>query len=1844
MKNVSKLLTRSILLVAMLTVLFLQEGLASWTKTIGVTTLNSSWPFHAAYTGAKSQMYYTAAELTAAGVVAGPITAIGFNCMTLADAPNIGTLTFALANTTAPGLTGWDPGPFTTVWTGPPCTSLHTGGYTFTLGWNTFTFTTPFIWDGTSNLVVSTCYADAGTGTTSNLVQAFPATAAPPYQHLLNYDATTPNVGCGLASAYYTASRNVIALTQPTGTITGTITNTSSTAIVGATVTGGGGSGVTNGSGVYSYQAIAATSNYTATHPAYISQTLPKAVPNGGTATLNFVMVSNPATLTGHITNAANGQAIKGAKVVVNGLVTYSVEGGLYTLSGISAGTYTATYTKAGFNDTTTTAITFNWGVTTTLNMGMKEFPNPASTPFTAALNTGATQVNLNWGIPKGNYELIYDDGVPDTTIAWSFAGNMNAVKFTVLNAPVTVVGGSVNIGQASDYAPGTTPGALTAFKVQVFDATGPGGSPGAAIGNQFSVTPTSWGWNAFTLPGVPVTAGNFYLVMIQGGVPPTAARLAIDRTSPQLRSWNRYVTGGGSWLPADGNFLIRAVVNGIGGPTDNIAGLLGYQVFRLLQGQEGTPALWTSLFAPTTTSYTDVTWQSLPDGPYRWAVKAQYTGARWSAPIFSNVIGKNWTAPVTINVALTCAADAMAGTQVKLVNNALPDTNYTGTTGADGKVTFNTVWKGDYTLTASRIFYTTLTQTVTIMGPTTITVSPLHSKDPVTNFVVSGVTLKSSWSPPRSAVMEFNEDWSSGNFTANGWTTDVTNWIISTSVGNPAPAAEFYYSPIDTGLYSRYLTSKAIDVSANALAAAHILRYDVYLSNWDATSVNTMACEIWNGTAWKALDTLKNSGAIPWTTKVHDVSAYKVNNTFKLRFHASGHNSDGITYWAMDNIQLWAQDASHGPNICVLGYNFYLNDVLVGYTPDTTFNIPAPAVIYGNTYNACVSAVYGSGYSNKVCATFTDRFLCPPGNLTGQAQESTASLTWTTPSCGPHLVNYILDQGMLTFGYACSGSPAIEGLGNWFALPATTAGVIQSMDVYTFGSATQTGNITYQMDIYSPTGVLLGTSATFTPAGSVSPTSSGWNTVVMPDVPFTGSFFGCFRYNITNPAWAGCVVAVDTMYSIHHNNTAGYFENTPPAPWYWQLNTAGGGKKGAFVIRVTALVNGKKELIVAGDPSPETGAPVAHPNVQAFVNTNPETAPLAPAAVPPAVLGYDIYRNGSTIPYAYIPNPATHEFYDFNLNPGSYTYKVDAHYDVSPVSPLVDNSLAVGPVTVLINYGRQLPFYEPWDNGTFTYNVWSHTGNWSVNTGLGNPAPSADFSWTPGRTNYSDTLKTTAISAAPYGCAKIYLDFDYKLDDRNATGAEFLAVDLYRDGAYSKIAEFANNGDVNWTTKHIELLATKGKAFKIQFRAHGTKSLDILHWYVDNIRVYAVCSPATALTYTQSHNTVNLSWTAPVCKPDGHGIHEGFEGATFPPQYFTVIKTNTTTSTTNGYWWQFAGNTAIMPPVGNYYAAVWWKTTHQDEWLIAHEVTVTSNLTFMAWDYCQGSTHGDHYYCKVSTNNGTTWNVLLDLATLPPVTTTGEWKTYTVDMAAYMGQTVTLAWQAVDNGSGGIWYAWGVDQINIGTKTISGKDLIVQSNAGNGLGSARTDNVDVNTLVPVGKKPFTETANAPEFAGGIVKGYNVYRTDSTAHNFHKINGAIVSGTTYTDIIPLTGLGNYKYFVTSVYNDTVANTFLCESPGSDTITVQFPHVGIVEIGNGQIMVYPNPANSNVNVKSDFVINSIDVMNYVGQTVYRNSNVNGKLTNFNVSNLNAGIYFVKVSTEQGTRTVKVTVSH
>lgn len=89
----------------------------------------------------------------------------------------------------------------------------------------------------------------------------------------------------------------------------------------------------------------------------------------------------------------------------------------------------------------------------------------------------------------------------------------------------------------------------------------------------------------------------------------------------------------------------------------------LDYDVFRLLPGEEEIPGNWTLLQAAyEDTTYLDTGFATLPDGAYKWAVQANYSGDLASDAIFSNVLGVLNT-PQDIAIALVGADISLSWT-----------------------------------------------------------------------------------------------------------------------------------------------------------------------------------------------------------------------------------------------------------------------------------------------------------------------------------------------------------------------------------------------------------------------------------------------------------------------------------------------------------------------------------------------------------------------------------------------------------------------------------------------------------------------------------------------------------------------------------------------------------------------------------------------------------------------------------------------------------------------------------------------------------------------------------------------------------------------------------------------------------------------------------------------------------------------------------------------------------------------------------------------------------------------------------------------------------------------------
>ncbi|MNU79372.1 hypothetical protein D3C71_689860 [compost metagenome] len=153
-------------------------------------------PFSHYFGGYKSQYVVRASELTAAGINAGTITSLGFDVTTAGTTYSGFNLSIAPTSATVANAT-FLTGTFTDVFSG----NLNVA----TTGVNTITFTTPFIWDGTSNIIVQLCWSNSNTGGTAAEVK---------------YDATS-----FVSQAYYRVDSQTAATVCSTTAATGTQSN-----------------------------------------------------------------------------------------------------------------------------------------------------------------------------------------------------------------------------------------------------------------------------------------------------------------------------------------------------------------------------------------------------------------------------------------------------------------------------------------------------------------------------------------------------------------------------------------------------------------------------------------------------------------------------------------------------------------------------------------------------------------------------------------------------------------------------------------------------------------------------------------------------------------------------------------------------------------------------------------------------------------------------------------------------------------------------------------------------------------------------------------------------------------------------------------------------------------------------------------------------------------------------------------------------------------------------------------------------------------------------------------------------------------------------------------------------------------------------------------------------------------------------------------------------------------------------------------------------------------------------------------------------------------------------------
>lgn len=134
----------------------LAVGAGASTSVSGNSEYSGVSPFAYHYGNYKHQILFTASELNALGMSPGEITSIAFDIVTAGSpAATFNNFTVGIKQTSATFMVDNFETSLTTVFT---------GNYVPSVGLNTFAFSTPFLWDGVSNIIIQTCYNNNNSG------------------------------------------------------------------------------------------------------------------------------------------------------------------------------------------------------------------------------------------------------------------------------------------------------------------------------------------------------------------------------------------------------------------------------------------------------------------------------------------------------------------------------------------------------------------------------------------------------------------------------------------------------------------------------------------------------------------------------------------------------------------------------------------------------------------------------------------------------------------------------------------------------------------------------------------------------------------------------------------------------------------------------------------------------------------------------------------------------------------------------------------------------------------------------------------------------------------------------------------------------------------------------------------------------------------------------------------------------------------------------------------------------------------------------------------------------------------------------------------------------------------------------------------------------------------------------------------------------------------------------------------------------------------------------------------------------------------------------------------------
>ncbi len=1273
-----------------------------------------------------------------------------------------------------------------------------------------------------------------------------------------------------------------------------------------------------------------------------------------------------------------------------------------------------------------------------------------------------------------------------------------------------------------------------------------------------------------------------------------------------------------------------------------------------------------------STLSYNDAAFGGLPEGWYAYGVAARYDqgGNVWSDYAVSNIVGHLKEVAVTVNVTTTDGSIADS-VEIILTGNTYPYEVYTHLTDETATVTFDPVWKGYYDLWVYKPGYEEVLFTNTwINADKTYDVVLGEKKYAPYNLYVDPLTSIATWNEPRITALK--EDFEAEMFPPDGWTmtTEGEGWYRSDDASSDSwtiPAWDSYYAVAnDDGAGSDndgccdYLITPALDLRE---ASGYSLKFDQFFDGaYGQMAIVEASTD--GGATWEVVNNMAPTAG-SWTREEVDLADYSHDWDIPqvwIAFHADD-GGEWASGWAIDNVEVSVGSDGDWPP---MGYHVFLDDAFVAEVQEETYTYLN--LQYGVEYTASVGALYTSGLSEKDYYTFTSEWLYPAENLAGVSYDNAVHLIWDPP-CAPWFDvlstevrsempnpnteyspvvreiqnNYPGSRDLwdTQFEFPCgdaSGEAGVESDGNYIYTTKWNAGngtfFRYGLDGTFMGSFVVSGGPADIRDLAYDGDYFYGSNAGSTVWGMDFDDEVLVETISAPvsvrAIAYDDGFDGFWANN-----WSDAITLFDrdgvTLDSFSPGSYASYYgfaydDQLSGGPYLYgfsqdasgavivEMEIATGTETGVtydaigFSTTGTGLAGG---LAITDGIVPQKRTLLGIVQNETIFGLEFGDGGGVPTqcSTPDNVIGFNVYRDGAFQEYVEYFGEDQISWWQYDLQPDCYDYEVTAVYDLSPYGQFGEEgeSMIEGPVNVCVSYGFPLPFMEDWEAGTFENKDWEvQCDNWDISTVIGNDGNSATFQWDPIQENYDCGIITYPLLGNDVVDGDIYLDFDLKIDDRfDTVTTELLTIRVWAGGEWTDITSFAAEGDKDWESHHINISTpAKGNDFRVGFFANGESSLNIDGWYIDNVHVYQLCAEPFDLSSekvfeTQDMGVVELNWVSP-----GATVQEwiSYNDGTFE---------NAIASTEGG-----AGLAQMFTP--------------EDYPVTISEVRYFNSSFEQYMQECEiwilagdGETVlGGPYY--VEDGPADDWvNVDIDDITL----NSGTFMVATFNVMAggpYVGMDDSFYDGSLYFGAVGDFTEMG----EFGYFYVGSHEALVEYEMG--------DNVVVNSVLTAPQASNNNqianvslsgtSAVAPAPASRELTGYNIWRNDELIEtNWPDV--------TYSDTVY--EANQYCYYISAVYDQ-------CESDTLGVVCEDFVS-GLGEETSGILEIYPNPTKDDVTIESPVAIERITVLNYVGQVVYDATVVEETTVKLDVSAYESGVYFIKVETEDGLTTERVTVA-